>query len=93
MRIVYLAQTARDIAWFRYYYRAVFPAGGNNARDQMKRMQSLLAANPQMGRLSDYQSKIREMPIPRTPFSLVYRVTPNQIEIMRIWDERQARNE
>jgi len=93
MRIVYLAPAVRDIAWFRYYYRAVFPNGDKNARNQLKQIQSLLAANPQMGRKSEDHTSVRELHIPRTPFSLVYRVTAEQIEILRLWDERQGRNE
>jgi hypothetical protein len=33
----------------------------------------------------------REYSIPRTPFSIVYRVIDNRVEIMRIWDQRANR--
>jgi hypothetical protein len=33
---------------------------------------------------------VREFSIPRTPFLLIYRVTPAQIEVLRLWDMRQG---
>ena len=49
MRIVFLPSAAKDIAWFRYHYRAVFPAGDDKARAQFKALVKLLAANPYLG--------------------------------------------
>jgi hypothetical protein len=34
--------------------------------------------------------EVRELSIPRTPFTIVYRVTPLQIEVLRLWDTRQG---
>ena len=93
MKIVFLKSAARDIAWFRHYYRAVFPEGRQNAKVQMRKIQTLLAANPQLGKPSEHGTEEREFSVPRTPFSLVYRVMPDQIEVIRLWDERQGRHE
>ena len=90
MRLVYLESAARDIAWFRYHYRSVFPAGSDNARANLKAIQSLLAANPYVGHRSDGRPDVREFPVKKTPFTLIYRVTPDQIEILRLWDSRQG---
>ncbi|NVO58604.1 type II toxin-antitoxin system RelE/ParE family toxin [Rhodobacteraceae bacterium B1Z28] len=90
MKIVFLEDTTRDIQWFRYYYTSVFPEGSERARIQLKAIQLTLAANPYAGHPSDTRQDIRELSVPRTPFTLIYRVMPTQIEILRLWDTRQG---
>lgn len=90
MRIVFLESAARDIQWFRFYYRSVFPAGRAKAAETMKAIQTTLAANPYAGHPSDTGRAVREMSIPRTPFVVIYRVMPTQIEVLRLWDTRQG---
>lgn len=90
MRIVYLEDAAQDILWFRHYYKAVFPEGSPRARATLKAIQTTLAANPYAGHRSDSHKDVRELVIPRTPFTLVYRVRPDQIEVLRLWDNRQG---
>jgi len=34
--------------------------------------------------------EVRELSIPRTPFTIVNRVTPLQIEVLRLWNTRQG---
>ena len=90
MKIVYLASAVRDISWFRYYYQSVFPEGSKAARERIQVIEQHLAANPYLGHTSPLHSQVRELHISRTPFSLIYRVTDTQIEILRLWDERQG---
>lgn len=90
MKIVFLESAVQDIQWFRYYYRSVFPAGSVKARDQMRALQVMLAANPYAGHPSDTAKSVREFTIPRTPFTVIYRVMPTQIEVLRLWDTRQG---
>jgi plasmid stabilization system protein ParE len=90
MRIVVLESAARDIQWFRFYYRSVFPEGSARARAQIQAIQTILAANPYSSHPSDTRDSVRELSIPRTPFTIVYRVTPTQIEVLRLWDTRQG---
>ena len=90
MRIVFLEDAARDIQWFRYYYQSVFPEGSVKARAALKAAQMTLAANPYAGHPSGIRPDLRELTIPRTPFSVIYRVTPTQIEVLRLWDGRQG---
>jgi plasmid stabilization system protein ParE len=92
MKIVFLETTAQDIQWFRFYYRSVFPAGSAKARDTLRAIQATLAANPYAGHPSDARKTVREISIPRTPFVVVYRVTPTRIEVLRLWDSRQGTN-
>lgn len=90
MKIVFLEDAARDIRWFRFYYQSVFPEGSSKARANLKAIQKTLAANPYAGHPGDTREDVRELSIPRTPFSLIYRVTPAQIEVLRLWDTRQG---
>lgn len=90
MKIVYAESAARDIQWFRFYYQSVFPDGSAKARASLRAMQQALSANPYAGHRSDAHPEVRELSIPRTPFALVYRVTPTRIEILRLWDARQG---
>jgi plasmid stabilization system protein ParE len=87
LRIVYLASTVSDSLWFRRYYRGVFPAGAENARASLRRAEALLAETPLIGRPGDVPGT-REFPIRRTPFTFVYRIGADRIEILRILDQR-----
>jgi hypothetical protein len=35
--------------------------------------------------------RVREFPLPRMPFSMIYRVGETRIEILRVWDQRADR--
>lgn len=90
MKIVYLISAAEDINWFRHYYKIIFPDGSKKVYRQIKVSEEMLLANPYIGHASDINKSIRELHIPKTPFTLIYRVTDTQIEILRLWDERQS---
>lgn len=90
MKIVFLESSGPDLAWFRFYYQSVFPEGSRRAGQQFKALQATLAANPYAGHPSDTGQAVRELSIPRTPFTLIYRVTPQQIEVLRLWDTRRG---
>lgn len=90
MRVVFLSSTAEDLLWFRNYYTTVFPQGDSRAQGQIRNICQLLASNPHMGQLGEV-SGTREMHIPKTPFTLIYRVTAQHIEVLRLWDQRQGK--
>jgi plasmid stabilization system protein ParE len=90
MKIVFLETAAQDIAWFRFYYRSVFPEGAQRAGQHFKAVQATLAANPYAGHPSETGRPVRELSLPKTPFVLIYRVTPLQIEVLRLWDSRKG---
>jgi len=90
MHIVYLKSAVQDVVWFRYYYHSTFPAGSNKARASIKALQKLLAENPYIGHKSETHKAALELPVIKTPFTLIYRVTETQIEVLRLWDTRQG---
>ena len=89
MRVLLSRSALTDLAWFRAYYKSVFPEGENNAIAQLNKIIRLLETNPYLGKPSAVKGR-REFHVPRTPFTLVYRVTEENIEIVRFWDERQG---
>lgn len=90
MRIVYLRRARADAMWLRRYYTVVFPEGAKAARAHLRAAERLLAENPHVGRPGGVESA-RELQIGRTPFALIYRVTTDRIEVLRIWDGRADR--
>lgn len=87
MRVAYLQSAARGLVWFQKYYTTIFPEGGRLAREQLKQTELNLVDNPRIGRSLNEQS-LRLVRLARTPFSLVYRVVTDRIEIIDVIDHR-----
>jgi plasmid stabilization system protein ParE len=86
---IYILETAKDdLRWFKKYYMKVFPEGRQSADRQYRAMLELLRANPNVGERVEGQLITREFPIRRTPFSVLYRVKPEHIEILHVFDQR-----
>ncbi len=83
MKLVFLPSARDDLAHLRRHYRDAAPPDGDPAADMRLVRQALTAAvRP---RLADGPiAGLREMPIPRTPFSLVCRMVENRIEVLHI---------
>lgn len=90
MQLVYLRSTERDFAWLRVYYTRIFPEGDKRAREQLRAIMRLVCDNPMIGRPS-LAPDVRELVFPGTPFSLIYRVRNDRIEVLQIWDNRADR--
>ena len=91
MKIIYLQAALQDMVWFRKYYASVFPAGKRSARRVLLQTEGLIADNPLIGQATSPDSHTREFPLLHTPFNMLYRVTPDHIEILRIFDNRAER--
>lgn len=87
MKIVYLDSTKPDLAWYRLYYESIFPEGARQAAIRYLRAIEGLTDNPRLGRLIA-DNGTRRYAIRKTPLAIVYRLTGDQIEIIRIWDQR-----
>jgi plasmid stabilization system protein ParE len=92
MKLVYLQSAAKDLLWMKRYYEAVFPQGKVNAATQFHKVRSAIISNPYIGIEVGFGERIREFYIPKTPFSYLYRIKDNQIEIMRVFDSRSNKN-
>ncbi|MEK9154217.1 MAG: type II toxin-antitoxin system RelE/ParE family toxin [Patescibacteria group bacterium] len=87
MEIVYLPSAAEGLAWFRSYYTEVFSEGEKRATVQYEKTKKILLATPRVGHPIGERDS-REYVIPKTPFSLVYRIRGEQIQIMLVLDQR-----
>jgi plasmid stabilization system protein ParE len=86
VKLRFLSSARRDLIWFRTYYKVVFHEGADQARRQYQRTMANLQSSPCIGHPED--TGVRKFPIPRTPFSVIYRVADNEIEILRVLDQR-----
>lgn len=91
MRLVFRSSTVADLKWLRRYYATVFPEGEKQARQHYKKTCLTLAEHPFVGHSFGPDAPVRELQIPRTPFSFVYYVEGNEIMIVRVLDGRAER--
>ncbi|MCP5071994.1 MAG: type II toxin-antitoxin system RelE/ParE family toxin [Rhodobacteraceae bacterium] len=82
-----------DLEWLGFYYGSVFPEGAEAAHTRLAGLHQLLSVNPYLGRPSDTRQGTRVLPVPKTPFKLIYRVTEKHIEILRLKDTRDGYSE
>ena len=92
MKLVFLPSTRTDLLWMRAYYARVVPGGAKRAAERYIRASGLVLGNPLVGHLVEGMAGIREFPIPRTPFSFIYRAVDDRIEVLRVWDQRGDRS-
>jgi plasmid stabilization system protein ParE len=88
MKVVYLETARDDILWFREYYESAFSSGQANARAQLLRTEALIVEFPKIGHSVDHAHEVFEYHIPKTPFSMIYRIVQNEIQILRLYDQR-----
>ena len=88
MKLVFLSSSKADLRWFKRYYISVFPEGKTKADKQFLSIQRALKVNPYIGHSSDTVKDAREYSVLRTPFSFIYRIKEDRIEVLRIIDNR-----
>ena len=74
------------------YYARIFPEGAKRMAERYLRALDVLQENPLIGHPVIGMRSVREFAIPRTPFSFIYRVAENRIEVLRVWDQRGNRS-
>ena len=85
--MIFLPSARPGLRWFHKYYTSVFTAGKGNADRQFLTMKKVLLAMPEAGRQIGVKN-YRLYGITKTPFSAIYRVVEDRIEIMHIYDQR-----
>ena len=88
MRLVYLASAKPGLRWFHRYYTSVFPEGKALADRRFLAVQALLKSNSHAGHESEIVPGAREFPVPRTPFTYVYQIREDRVEVLLIADNR-----
>ena len=76
----------------RTCYAHIFQHGAKRAAAQYRRTCGILRENPLAGRPVEEMEGVREFSMPRTPFSFIYRVVDDRIEVLRVWDQRGDRS-
>jgi plasmid stabilization system protein ParE len=89
MKIEYLEEARRDLAWWRTYYRKTFPQGKGQAFRHLRVTERMLEEFPEIGS-KILNTEWRKLAIPRTPFVIVYQIKKSRIEIVRVYDMRQG---
>jgi plasmid stabilization system protein ParE len=94
MTLRWLPLALRDLVHIKEYYTDVVclkvAAGQINKITKAAR---LLQAQPYMGHISrnDTNADVLEWHIPSTRYTLPYRINGNEIEILRVFDQRKIR--
>jgi len=88
MKIIFLETAKYDLRWFKQYYARTFPEGRNNANRQYRAFLQTLKENPGIGHSDEWEMGLLEYHIPRIPFTVLYRVRSENIEILRLYDQR-----
>lgn len=86
--LIFLPPSKRDLRWFHEYYRRVFPEGKRKADAAFRALRQHLRENPEIGHASDIVAGALEFPLTRTPFTVLYRVTASEVQVLRIYDQR-----
>lgn len=90
MQIIFLAEAKTDLRWFNRYYTRVFPEGKTKADKQYRALLTLLRTQPKVGNSVDDLPGVFEYVITGIPFTALYRLKGETIEIMRIYDQRSG---
>ena len=85
MKIFFLETAMYDLRWFKQYYTRVFPEGRSNTNQQYRAFLQILKANPGIGHPDEWELGLMEYHILRTPFTVLYRVKSEHVEILRLY--------
>jgi len=76
VKLVFLPSTTADLTSMRTYYSSVFVDGAKRAAQQYQKACDAIRRNPLIGHVLEDMEGVRELSIPRTPCSFVYRIVP-----------------
>ena len=68
----------------------IFPDGAKCAADPYRRTCGIISENPLVGRPVEEIEGVREFSTPRTPFSFIYRIVEDRIEVLRAWEQQST---
>jgi plasmid stabilization system protein ParE len=89
--LVFRSGAVADLKWFRSDYTSAFPEGAKKAQQHYLQTCRTLVEHPLVGHPVRPDIPVRELSIPRTPFSFVYAVAGQEIMILRVLDARAER--
>jgi plasmid stabilization system protein ParE len=90
MKIAFRSKALDDLEWLEKYYSEVFPDGSKRAAEQFFKTKEIIKSFPEIGK--PFKSKgQREYVVPGIPFSFIYLIKKDLIEVVRIFDVRSDR--
>lgn len=87
MKLVFLPGTKPGLRWFKRYYSVVFREGKENADRHFLAMKKSLVSSPEIGRPVGIRN-YRIYMFPKTPFSVIYRIVGDRVEVVGGQDQR-----
>lgn len=79
--------TGADYDWITEHCLGAFREGGPKAYQRLDRALASLSDDPRIGK-PIARTTYRQYSVPRTPFSRIYRIGGEAIEILHSWDQR-----
>ena len=88
MRIRFTSRAHREIEAMADYYKEHSPQGGANLAAAIEHRLTHLQTFPRLGRQTD-TPEVRSLIVPRYPYKIFYRLTPDTIEVLSIFHTSQ----
>ena len=92
MQVIWTPHAQADLVAIRAYVGEADADAANRLIRTLVNSGSALVDFPDRGRASGLES-IRELVVSGTPYLLVYRVVTEEVQILRVWHEAQARTQ
>ena len=83
MRAVFAPRALRDLESIAEYLNKHSPSGARNVLAAIKSSTDALTFFPEIGRVID-DAEHRRLPVPRYPYSVVYRISGDELLILSI---------
>lgn len=88
MTIVWAKAAIADLVAIRQFIADNNPAAANAMAVRILRSANLLCGKPHLG-LETHRQNVRRLIVSHSPYSLIYRVTASDIEILETFDGRR----
>lgn len=88
LRLEWTTPAADELEAAQSHYHDLNPTAARMLARRIVEAARLLQQNPQMGR-AGLREGTREWVVARTPYLLVYRTTPQSLEILHVWHGAQ----
>jgi addiction module RelE/StbE family toxin len=89
MKIRWTRPFAQNLEAARDYITADNPTAAASVIQRILEALDRISRFPEVGRASNHMPGIRHLPVPNTPLILVYRIQPEQIELLALWHHAQ----
>lgn len=87
-RVEFTRRAATEYLSGLHFIASDNPDAGRLVQDRIDATLALLGSRPLIGRTGRIRGT-REFPVQRTPYTLVYRVRPGEVQILRVLHQRR----